>query len=245
MLPVIRPTNLSTFEEIACGMSTRVGGVSREPFGMNTSFKVGDESNNVRKNRAMFTKVLGIDEDRLAIPEQRHTSIVRRANGNGTYEQCDALVTDTPNVFLSVSVADCAAVFLYDPRNKAVGCVHAGWRGTEQEIVARALAKMEEEFGTQTRHVFAFVGPAAGSCCYEIGEEVAERFDGEFVERRKKKSYLDFKRANKVQLRSAGVPEVHIEVHDDCTICGDQTYHSFRRDGKNSGRMMGIIGLKE
>ena len=104
---------------------------------------------------------------------------------------------------------------------------------------------MLQEFGSKPDELYAFIGPSAGQCCYEVGEDVAQRFDAEFVSRRNGKFYLDIKKANEEQLRNAGVPGTNIEVHEDCTICRTELYHSYRRDGDKSGRMMAIIGLSQ
>ena len=148
-------------------------------------------------------------------------------------------------MFLSVSIADCAPVFLFDAMKKIVACVHAGWRGTEQRILQKTIRTMLQEFGSKPGDVSAFIGPSAGQCCYEVGEDVAQRFDAEFVSRRNGKFYLDIKKANEEQLRNAGVPGTNIEVHENCTICRTELYHSYRRDGDKSGRMMAIIGLSQ
>ena len=240
---IIRPSLLSRFQDITCALSTRKGGVSPEPYCMNTSLRVGDASDNVQENRRRFLNVLSLTPDRLAFAQQEHTANVRRISTPGTYERCDALMSDVPGVFLSVSVADCTPVFLFDASCRAVACIHAGWRGTEQGIVEKTVNSMQREFGSKPEEIHAFLGPAAGQCCYEVGADVAQKFDAGLVVDRHGKRYLDIKRANWQQLRTCGVPENNIEVHADCTICKSHLYHSYRRDRERSGRMMGIIGI--
>lgn len=242
---IVRPAIFSTFTGLTCGLSTRRGGVSPEPYGMNTSFSVGDATEFVTENRNRLFAALGVSPDRLAIPQQRHTAVVKNVTEGGTYEECDALVTDEPNVFLSVSVADCAPVFLFDKSNGVLACVHAGWRGTAQQILRNSVVRMQQEFGSKAVEIVAFIGPSAGQCCYEVGEEVAKQFDANFVHRRSGSIYLDIKKANVDQLRRAGVPASNIEVHRDCTICNPEVYHSYRRERQNSGRMMGVIGMRQ
>ena len=242
---ILRPATLTRFPELICGLSTRIGGISPAPYGMNTSFHVNDSPDNVTENRRLFLGALGVAPDRLAIPQQRHTAVIRKAHVPGTYPECDALLTNVPGIYLSVSVADCAPAFLFDPVKRVIGCVHAGWRGTAQSIVRHAVEEMQKEYGTNVKDVIAFIGPSAGPCCYEIGEEVTKEFDPQFVQRRDGKTYLDIPRANAAQLEEAGIPQSSIGIQGDCTICNSDTYHSFRRDGGQSGRMMGIIGMKE
>jgi YfiH family protein len=171
--------------------------------------------------------------------------VVKSVVARGVYENCDALITNVRNIFLTVSIADCAPIFLFDPQSRAMGCVHAGWRGTEQGIVREAVFLMQNEFGSRVKDILAFIGPSAGQCCYEVGKEVAAKFESSRTVRRDEKTFLDIKGMNKDQLLQAGVIEARIEVSDQCTICTPELYHSFRRDRDKSGRMMGVIGMIE
>jgi hypothetical protein len=132
---------------------------------------------------------------------------------------------------------------LYDPHNKIVAAVHAGWRGTSGRIVEKTLLQLHNKFGSKMQDVAAFIGPSAGKCCYEVGEEVAVQFhpdcctqkaDGKFL--------LDVKKANMLQLLENGVANTNIETNVDCTI-HNTAYHSHRRDGISSGRMLAVIGI--
>lgn len=240
---VVTSTLLSNYPNVKCGISTRTGGVSAEPYGMNLSFNVGDAREHVLENRRRLFSAFGTTPDQVAIPRQQHTVNSRRVSVGGSYEGCDALMTDVANVFLAVSVADCTPIFLYDPMKRVVAAVHAGWRGTEQHILTRTIDTLKSEFGTDPKNVLAFVGPSAASCCYEVGKDVADKFEEEFKSHRSNKIYLDIKSANKRQLIMSGLAEHNIEVSGDCTICNPAFYHSYRRDREKSGRMMGLIGI--
>ena len=103
---------------------------------------------------------------------------------------------------------------------------------------------MKDNFGTDPKNLVAFVGPAAGKCCYEVGDEVAGMFDGAFIAKNESGKWkVDLKNANRHQIASEGVLSANIEVHDGCTIHESEKYHSYRRDGESSGRMMGVIGI--
>ncbi len=240
----IAPSLFAAFAEIRCAVSTRHGGVSPHPFGMNLSFNVGDQENFVRQNRVRFFGSLGIAQHRLAVPRQCHSALVRKAEAPGNFEATDGLITDAKDVWLVVSVADCTPVFLFDAKKKAVGAVHAGWRGSASGIVAGAVKQMIAAFESSPSDLHAFIGPSAGPCCYEVGEEVASQFHPDVVHARKGTVFLDLKKENARQLTANGVPERQIETSPHCTICGGQLFHSYRRDRERSGRMMGVIGLK-
>jgi YfiH family protein len=210
---------------------------------MNLSFRVGDQEENVRRNREIFFGSLGIGTSELAVPGQVHSTVVVRVGGPGSYPACDALITDARRVFLCVSVADCVPLLLYDPGIPAVAAVHAGWRGVAGRIVERAVGLMQRDLAVVPGRLRAYLGPSASVCCYAVGEEVASQFDPRFVQRDGGRFLVDLKQAARQQLLDAGVPAEQIEVSPSCTISEAQLFHSFRRDGERSGRMMAVIGL--
>lgn len=240
---IIRSTLLDSTGLVRTGMSTRYDASSGPPFDFNLSFNVGDDPSRVRLNRERFFGSLGISLDRLAIPKQVHSNTVMFADHPGGYDNCDALVTNTPGLSLCVSVADCLPVFLHDPKRNVIALVHAGWRGTAAGISENALELMKEQCGTDVGDVCAFIGPGAADCCYETGVDVAARFSMECVRQKDGKHFLDLKAANRMQLVTAGVDPSRIEVSPLCTISDSNLFHSYRRDGKRSGRMMAVMEL--
>ena len=227
---------------IAAAFSTRNGGVSPPPLGMNLSFMVGDDPANVRRNRGIFFDALGIPPAQVAIPGQVHGTTVRRVSSPGEYPETDALISSERGLFLCVSVADCVPILLFDPLHNAVGAVHAGWRGTASAIVVAAVEAMHAEFGTLAAGLIASIGPSASGCCYRVGEDVASRFPPPFVREEEGESYVDLKGVNRSQLLDAGLRPGNVELSPYCTISDSSLFHSYRRDGAKSGRMMGVIG---
>ncbi len=242
-LKILRPKIFQDYPSVVAAFSTRVGGVSPEPLGLNMSFKVGDDRANVIRNRELFFGKLHIGMDELAIPMQCHGTNIVHAQCPGGYESCDGLVTKEFGVFLTVSVADCVPVLLYDPVRKAAGALHAGWRGTADDIMRSGLDTMKREFGSQPADIVAWIGPAAGECCYEVDDATAKRFPDDVVDSTGQKPRVDLKRANRNQLVTHGVQEKSIEIYTACTIHESDVFHSHRRDGTASGRMMGVIGI--
>ena len=244
-VPIIVSQMFSSFPQVSFGLSTRLGGVSPEPFGMNLSFNVGDDRIKVMQNRRIFLKSLQITGDQLAVPRQNHGDTVKVVERSGEYQGCDGLVTNKPGVFLSVSIADCLPVFFFDPSSESIAAVHAGWRGCVQKIVQKAVTKMVAEFSTKPETLMAYIGPSARVCCYEVGEEVASRFDQKFLSHNTgTRPHLDMKSFTVSLLKEIGVADSHIEISQYCTMCAAEFFHSYRRDGASSGRMMGVIGLR-
>ena len=230
---------------VVAALSTRHGGVSPAPLGMNISFRVGDDKQNVRENRRRFLAGLGMTEERLAIPGQVHSATVKRVERPGHVPECDGLITNVAGIVVTVTVADCLPLLLADPMSRSVAAVHAGWRGTASGIALTAVELLAREFGAHPSGLRAYLGPSARSCCYEVGEEVAALFEDRFVRREAARRYLDLKAAVEAQLIGAGVAPENIESSPDCTISRPDLYHSYRRDGARSGRMMAVIGLLE
>lgn len=241
-MKILRP---SVFRDsrLLAALSTRDGGPPGSPFGMNLSYSVGDDPQNVKANRERFLRTLGITEGSLAIPRQVHSSTVLRAEGPGIFPECDGLVTDRTGVFLTVSVADCIPLLIYEKERRIIAAVHSGWRGTVAAIATHAVNKMVQEFGADPGAMSAYVGPAASVCCYAVSADVASRFDPRFVQEMAGKLLVDLKSAVLDQLVSVGVPAAEIEKDPLCTISEPSLFHSYRRDGVKSGRMMAVIGL--
>jgi hypothetical protein len=242
--PVIRPAIFGHEPALVAAVSTRQGGASREPLGMNLSFSVGDDEEAVRENRRRFFSALDIPVDALAIPRQVHSAAVVRVGSPGAVADTDALVTDTPGLYLCVTVADCVPILLYDPGHGAVAAVHAGWRGSASGILPLALKLMRSAFGTRPGDLLAYVGPAAGGCCYEVGPEVAMKFPVRYLSDHEGSQRLDLKAFNADLLLEAGIETGRVEVSPLCTITESSLLHSHRRDGPRSGRMMAVIGIR-
>jgi YfiH family protein len=237
------PAFVTSLYGVRVAVSTRVGGVSTPPLDLNLSFNVGDDALNVKQNRELFFGSLGIGVDALALPQQVHSNTVRRADRPGLYPACDALVSNVPGVYLGVTVADCIPLLIFDAGKRAVAAVHAGWRGSLDGVASKVLETLAAEYSSTPEEMFAFLGPSAGVCCYEVGEEVARRFEPSDVQRINDRIFLDLKSVTRRHLSAFGIPEAHIEVSDQCTICSPALFHSFRREKGKSGRMMGVVGL--
>ncbi len=210
----------------------------------NISYRVGDDPAQVRINRTHLLRSIGATEESLATPDQVHSATVRWVDGPGRYEASDGLLTRIPDVVLGVTVADCVPVLLADPAQGVVAAVHAGWRGSAEGIVRTAVAEMIASAGSVAEEIIAYVGHAAGACCYEVGNEVAARFAENVRVTRDGRLFIDLKAENRNQLIASGLRASNISVSAECTICSTHL-HSFRRDGARSGRMMAIIQRRD
>jgi len=161
--------------------------------------------------------------------------------------EADALVTDLPGIVLTILTADCVPILLYDPVSRAIGAVHAGWKGTKAKILPKTIATMQEKYGAVPQNILIAIGPAIGQCCYEVGSEVAEHFTdyiGAVIEGKTAGKYqLDLKHVNQQQAIEGGVDARHIEVTPLCTSCAKDRFFSYRAEQGCSGRFASAIML--
>lgn len=162
----------------------------------------------------------------------------------------DALVTDQPGVTVAVRTADCVPVLLHDPQKRVVAAVHAGWRGAVAGIVSKTLRLMADRFGSMQENLRVSIGPSAGPCCYEVDSPVLDQLrmglpDWESVvcDYQGHKARLDLKALIRKQVEGAGVPLSSISSVNLCTICQDQLFYSYRREGRVNGTMVSGITL--
>src|SRR5262249_47968226 len=151
--------------------------------------------------------------------------------------ECDALFTAERGVALGIKVADCLPVSLCDPVHRVIANIHSGWRGAVQNITAEMLDTLARDTAFDPAAAWAYLGPSIRVCCFEVGEEVAVRFDERWIDRtRGAKPHVDLVRMTEELLRARGVARV-IDT-GFCTRC-DPRFHSYRRD-KKSGRNLAI-----
>jgi polyphenol oxidase len=233
--------------KIVAAQSTRIGGVSPAPFNsLNLGMSVKDEERNVLRNREIFFGALNIRPEQVTKSHQVHGTNVMIVNGPMTTEGYDALITNKPEIYLAVSIADCTPILIHDEKNNAVAAIHAGWRGTAGRIVTRALQLMKKEYGTDGKDCKAFIGACISYENFEVGEEVAVNFDESLkrFDNKKQKWFVDLKAANQKQLMDGGTLSENIEVSTYCTYGDKGAFFSHRAENGKTGRMMAVIGMR-
>jgi YfiH family protein len=217
---------------------------------------VPDERERVYANRRRVYGLFGRDTDTVVHAHLVHGAAVARVTqaDNGTWvEHFDGLITDQPGCVLSMNFADCAPIFLYDPRRGAIGLGHAGWRGTVADLPGAMVRAMTAEFGSNPADLVAAVGPCIGPCCYEVGDEVIAgvraAFDAPDELLRQNDGprpavgsrHFDLPEANRRNLSAAGVNA--IELSDYCTACRTDLFFSHRAEKGRTGRFGTVFAL--
>lgn len=242
--------------------STRLGGVSPMPqHSLSLAGFNEDDAENIYENRRRFLKLFEGDwtltgcwqihsADVRVVPNQQDAQQKSGVLGDDQY--CDALVSNTPNILLAVKTADCVPVLIGDAKTGAFAAVHAGWSGTSASIVMCAIKQLEGEYGARAEDLRAAIGPAANSCCYEVGSEVIDQFKERFAQSahlftptREGHARIDLQTANRDQLAGAGVSPERIHVAPFCTMDRTDLFFSYRREKSvhgRVGRLMSVIG---
>jgi YfiH family protein len=223
--------------DATAAFSTRIGGVSDPPFDtLNLGRLTGDPG--VGENRRRLAEAVGLDPRNVLIGRQVHQAHVQRhhaptapsafAEPQPGLPEADGHATDRPGLAPLVFVADCLPLALSGPRGVAM--VHCGWRGLAAGIVKRGVAEVQA--------AAAAIGPGIGPCCYEVGDEVRERFaslgDGIADGR-----MFDLREVARRLLAQAGVERA--EISDLCTSCHPELFFSHRRDRGRTGRQAGLV----
>ena len=222
-----------------------------KPYNFKLDKTTEEERNNqYRKIGYSFKKIKGT--------KQTHSNIVKvlnKKNIDEDFENVDGLVTNLIDVALVTYVADCQSILFYDTKNKVIGNVHSGWKGTLNRISTNAVNTMINEYNTNPEDIKIYISPSIHKCHFEVGEELKVLFEKEFTDieisdlikkgdyKEEQKYYIDTVELNKRVLINLGIKESNISSSELCSVCNDYV-HSYRRDKPNDGRNITLIAIK-
>lgn len=245
--------------------TTRHGGVSQgAQASLNLDHKK-DSAANVRENHLRLAAALGYAPEAMVSTHQIHSDIIREAQaadaglhlaGPTPYE-CDALVTNQPGRPLIAYAADCIPILLYVPsvagRPAAVAVVHAGWRGTQQDIAAKTVQRLQQLYDVNPADCLAAIGPGIGGCCFSTHADVPQAMQQAFGpgvqafiqpdNSKAGKFLVDLKAINAWRLQTAGLQPEHIALSPECTCCLPEKYWSHRFTKGERGGQAALISL--
>ena len=232
-------------------MFSRLGGCSTGPFAsLNLSFGVGDDPDLVRRNRQLVLRALGCGQ-LLSLGQVHGERVlaVKEKPQQEEYHGYDAVITNLPGLALLIQQADCQAVLLHDPVQKAIAAIHCGWRGSVAGIIGKTIARLQAEFAVDPANLRAVISPSLGPCCAEFihyRKELPRWMHA--YETANKAAHFDFWAISRKQLTDTGVPKAQIDTMGVCTRCC-RDYFSFRRAKLETGGICGrngsLIGLAE
>jgi uncharacterized protein, YfiH family len=249
------------------GFSTRLGGVSEGffssmNFGVDTS-PYQDDPENIKENYKRIAKSIGVDPNSFVVSKQVHKTHIRVVEekdlGKGVtvpadYSEIDGLITNKPGITLVTKYADCVPLYFVDPKKKAIGLSHSGWRGTVKKIGKITVEEMQKAYGSNPEDIFTVIGPSICKDCYEIGAEVAEEFLMAFPDAYEKgilknkdngKFQCDLWAANREVMLEAGLKGDNIHISNVCTCCNSDWLFSHRITGFQRGSLAAFLAITE
>ncbi len=236
-------------------MGPLVGGTTYRNYNgldFNLSLRAGDTSQS-RSNRKDLFHNLSLPLENGVFPQQVHGNEVLQITStrkdleedSSTVSKCDGLMTSEGELVLSIQTADCYPIFIYDPIQKAIALIHAGWRGTAQKITVKTIELLSHTYQSNPEDLIVSIGPGIQSCCYEVSIEFMDHFSAQVLKERNGQFYLDLLKENVLQAQSASVLEDNILTESSlCTACHVDQFYSYRKEGPLSGRMMSFLSLK-
>jgi hypothetical protein len=236
---------------------TRRGGVSLPPWdSLNFAASGGDDPAAVRENLIRAARALGVAEGRLYFLSQVHGVASRAVQGDEDRAEVvrdvgDIVVSAATGVACGVRTADCVPVLIGDRRTGAAAAVHSGWRGVVQSAVEHGIVALRSLAGSRTEDLIAAVGPHIERCCFEVGDDVARELEaassaGSDASQRPDgsgagKTHVDLRLIVRRQLEACGLAAGAVDDVLGCTVCDRSRFHSYRRDGAASGRLLSAI----
>lgn len=241
-MKIIQSEIFKKYSQIRFAFSTKIGLNRDAPFYFNMSKSVGDDNNIVEENRKQFLFSIGLTSSQIAFQKQVHADKISIVKKPGLQGVSDAMITNQKNIGLAISTADCTPIFIYDPVQKVIAAIHSGWRSTKEKIVTTTLQRLSSDFHSKPDDLIVYIGPSISQMNYEVGKEFENHFDKKYLLEKNDKYLLDLKSANADMLIEFGIKPGNLEISKLCTYETD-FLHSYRRDGKISGRAIGVIAL--
>jgi YfiH family protein len=253
---------LADIDNLTHAFTTRIGGESKAPldsFNLGRHYQDEDSRQDALKNRQDLCDVLKVNFERLCVPSQVHSANVTWLQEPQCPLNTDGLATSRVDLPLLTQFADCVPILLYDTHSKTIANIHAGWRGTANGIVTKAVELICDRQMSRPDHILAAIGPAIDICCYKIKSDVADPLRQSILNSRKDKSgdlianamiianedhfHADLKLINAFQLINCGLKA--ISISNQCTSCSTNIFYSHRATGGKTGRQGAIISLKK
>jgi YfiH family protein len=214
---------------------------------LNLAWHTGDDPEHVRENYRRLCANLGISLECIVTTGQVHGTEIALVTGPGNLDGYDALITNVRGLFVGIMTADCYPLLIHDPRTGSSGAAHAGWQGAAGRIAEKTVNAMRDAFGTRPQDCLAWVGTGISGARYEIGGEVAARFDSRYLKPSPSgegKFLLDLSAASRDQLLEAGIPVEQVQCSEYCSYRDSDRFFSYRRDNGRTGRMLALIGVR-
>ena len=224
--------------------TTRRGGISIGRYAsLNLSHSSGDDPDAVKTNWNLLLRSQGLEDKTLVLPRLCHGHGMQeiRADSETSPENIDAVYTRESDRILAVTLGDCLGILIADPETRCIAAVHAGWRGSRENIIGRTLEKLFGSGLCFPESTFIALSPCLSTRMLEISGDIASTLPALHVQQDQNRFFFDLQGCNRSQAVAAGVPADHISAVNACTRTDAGRFFSYRRDGAASGRMAACI----
>lgn len=211
------------------------------------SISRGDLPLNVNQNRRLFLDALGVPESGLAQAVQISRDCVRQVETTGEYPDCDAMITSSTKVYLSILTADCTPILIWADHNPVIAAVHSGWQGSELDLLGKTIKMMITDYHVKSDSLNLVIGPGLSREYFEVGPEFRTKFPPAYLKGHQGsgKIFFDHNAYLRESAIRQGVPGHKIEILDYCSYRDEDLFFSHRRDRGITGRMISVIGMSE
>jgi YfiH family protein len=215
--------------------------------------QLGDMSGPGDKNRGKFLALLGLNLNQFITAQQVHGNQIAKVGRKDCMMEIkgvDGLLTCQKNVVLGIRSADCPQLIAFDSQNRIFGVAHAGWRGIIKKIGVK-LIKLMIKNGSNPQKILVAIGPHIQACCYLVNQRRINNFVDVFgqldrmYDKKQDGFYLNLSVPLVFQLVSSGVRKEQIEVTNLCTVCQNNEFFSFRKEGRPFGEFLTVASIKE
>ena len=244
--------NLKNNNDIQHCFFSRNNGTSKGIYkSLNCGIGSNDDKDDIQKNLIIVSKEFNIKRTNLLLMNQTHSNKVEIVNQNSNFDRvnCDAMITESNEIALSVLTADCVPILVYEKNRKIIGCIHAGWKGALSGIVENFLKKIIE-LGGSSKELTVSIGPCIAKQNYEVKDDFYSEFikknkhNESFFSKNQRNTYnFDLRGYVIKKFKDFGVYEIENVFLD--TFSSNNDYFSHRRAKKlghdDYGRCISVI----
>ncbi len=211
----------------------------------NSDFGIHPKLDDYEKNMNLIKEIFKLSN--IFTLSQNHSDIVLVCDENFKNGiQGDGLITTNKNTAIGVFTADCVPIFIFDKNKQVISIIHSGWKGTYNEIVLNSLNKFIHIYNSNLKDIEIYIGPHNMSCCYEVGEDLKEKFlnHKRFASNEKifNNNNLDLSECIKASILSSNLSRENIKTMGYCTYCSEEVkFYSYRKDNGSLNRIFSFI----